>query len=307
MPLVMFGGRVVSRQPDGMRHEHDPVLNRHYYSIFHMGDAEIARYLAHIRTLGPCYLHAYPSAATALALFARRTGVAIPPTVRGVILESETILGEQRALIAETFGCRLFSCYGQSEKVAFAAECDGSSLYHVWPTYGYVELLDSDGSPVTEIGRRGEIVATGFINDVMPFIRYRTGDYATLAGHRCGHCRRNHLLLADLRGFRAREHLVARDGSLVFWTALNLHDDTLARVRAFRFTQEQAGRAVLQVAPAEGFDDAEARRIEQRFRQKLDGAVAISCEIVADIPPAARGKAMYVDQRIPLEADDSDA
>jgi phenylacetate-CoA ligase len=121
----------------------------------------------------------------------------------------------------------------------------------ICPTYGYFELLDEQGCPVTTPGQRGEIVGTGFINTAMPFIHYRTGDWATYIGDHCEACGREHMVIQDIRGHRTQEVLVASDGSEISWTALNMHDDTFLHVRQFQFYQEIAGKAVLRVAPAQ--------------------------------------------------------
>lgn len=44
----------------------------------------------------------------------------------------------------------------------------------------YVEILDTEGKPVPP-GQRGEITLTGGFNFCLPLLRYRTGDYASLA------------------------------------------------------------------------------------------------------------------------------
>src|SRR5262245_53818516 len=171
MPLAVLRGRVVAPDPSGVRHEHDPLLRQHYFSNFHCSDADLLRYVERIRALGPCFLHVYPSSAARLARFFRATGCALPENIRGLIAESEIVYDDQRALVESVFGRRLFSCYGHTEKLVLAAGCEHSDAYHVWPTYGFFELLDQAGLPVRTIGARGEIVGTGFINSVMPFIR----------------------------------------------------------------------------------------------------------------------------------------
>ena len=296
--LAVLRGRVVRPDRHGLHHEYDSILRHHCYSSFHMTDENMGRYLAHIATIGPCFLHVYPSSVAALAKFIRRAGVKAPGNIRGIIAESETIYPEQRQMVEEVFGCRYFSCYGHSEKLVLAAECEFSTDYHVWPTYGYLELLDEQGRPVTTPGQRGEIVGTGFINTVMPFIRYRTGDYATYVGDHCEACGRQHPIIRDIRGHRTQEVLVAADGSRISWTALNMHDDTFLHVRQFQFRQDAPGRAVLRVVPAEGFGDGDQQRIQRNFGQKLDGQVVFAVELVESIPLSPRGKAIYVDQRI---------
>lgn len=299
MPMAVLRGRVVRPDRRGLYHEHDPVLRHHYYSNFHMTDANMARYLEHLSGLGPCCLHVYPSSIAAFCRFLLRQKLPAPENVCCIIAESEIVYPEQRKMVEEVFRCRYFSCYGHTEKLVLASECEHTDDYHVWPTYGYFELLDEAGHPVCTPGQRGEIVGTGFINTVMPFIRYRTGDWATYVGARCDACGRAHPLIRDIRGHRTQEVLVGADGAEISWTALNMHDDTFVRVRQFQFMQEVPGRAVLRVVTGAGYGPADARRIQRSLGQKLDGQLTFTIETVEAITTTAGGKAIYVDQRIP--------
>jgi asparagine synthase (glutamine-hydrolysing) len=300
-PLAVFRGRVVRPDRRALYHEYDPLLRHHYYSAFHLTDENMARYLEHVATIGPCFLHVYPSSVATLARFCHCAGICPPGNIRGIIAESEIVYLEQRRMVEETFGCRYFSCYGHSEKLVLASECEHSNDYHVWPTYGYFELLDESGNPVTTPGQRGEVVGTGFVNTVMPFIRYRTGDWATYVGDRCEACGREHVIIRDIRGHRTQEVLITANGSEISWTALNMHDDTFIRVRQFQFAQDKPGQAVLRIVPAAGFGERDANRIHHNLGRKLDGQLTFTVELVDAIPLSARGKAIYVDQRIPHE------
>ncbi len=251
--IAVFRGRVVGPERSGFRHEHDALLHQHFYSNFHMTDGAMAAYLRHVGTIGPCYLHVYPSSISTLAQFVRRSGIAVPKNIRGILAESEIVYPEQRKTVEETFKCRYFSSYGHTEKTVAAAECELSRNYHVWPTYGYFELLDENGEAITRPGQTGEIVGTGFINRAVPFIRYRTGDYATYVGERCTACGRNHTVICDIAGHRVQEFLVGRNGNLISWTALNLHDATFDCVRQIQFRQEVPGRATLQLVRGRSF------------------------------------------------------
>jgi phenylacetate-CoA ligase len=298
-PLAVFRGRVVSQDATGLRHEYDGLLKHHYYSSFHLNDTTMRRYVEHIRGVGSCYLHAYPSAVAALARFIRRSGVEPPAGVVGILVESETVYPDQRRMVEEVFGKRYHSSYGMTEKVVAAAECDASTAYHVWPTYGYFELIDASGCEVSTPGVQGEIVGTGFINDVVPMIRYRTGDYATFVASWCDACGREHPVIADIRGHRVQETLVAVDGSRISWTALNMHDDTFLHVLRFQFLQEAPGFARLRVMPGEGFGEPDRVRLQRNIAQKLDGRLEVFLELVDRIPLSPGGKAIYVDQRLP--------
>jgi phenylacetate-CoA ligase len=305
MPMAVFRGRTVPSDRNGLHHEYDPILRHHYYSSFHMTDENMARYLEHITTIGPCILHVYPSSVAALARFILRKGTNTPKNIRGIIAESEIVYPEQRQMVEDVFDCRYFSCYGHSEKLVLASGCEESYDYHVWPTYGYFELLDNDGNPVITPGQRGEIVGTGFINTVMPFIRYRTGDWATYVGDHCDACGRRHTIIRDIQGHRIQEVLITADCSEISWTALNMHDDTYLNVRQFQFRQEKPGQAVLRIVPSDGFCKDDADRIQRNLGRKLDNQLSFTIELVEAIPLSARGKAIYVDQQIQQEKRDS--
>jgi phenylacetate-CoA ligase len=214
-------------------------------------------------------------------------------------VESENVYQQERSAVTAVFGGRYYSSYGHSEKLVLAAECEGSTDYHVWPTYGYFELLDDRGRNVNTPGHRGEIVGTGFINTVVPFIRYRTGDYATYVGDRCTACGREHVLIREVEGRWPAGALVAHDGSLISMTAINVHDDTFAHVRQFQFRQCTPGYAVLRIVPADGFTEANRERIRQCLGRKLAGRIELTFEMTDAIPLSPRGKTVYVDQRIP--------
>jgi phenylacetate-CoA ligase len=299
LPLASLRGRLVQPDASGFHHEYDPLFRQHYYSNLHLTDDNAHRYLKHIAGLGSCFLHMYPSSAAALANFVRRAGILPPSNVRGILAGSENVYPEQRRAVTATLNYRYFSWYGLTEKVVLAAECEHSDRYHVWPTYGFFELLDDNGHRITSPGQRGEIVGTGFINTVVPFIRYRTGDYATYGGDHCPECKRAHPIICDIRGHRVQEVLVTHDGSLVTWTAVNVHDDTFDKVLHFQFHQDTPGRTVLRIVPATGFGQSDRDRIHNRINHKLYQRLEVDLQIVDSIPLTRSGKTIYVDQRIP--------
>jgi phenylacetate-CoA ligase len=295
--MAVFRGRIVPETRDGLRHDFDPILRQHYYSNFHMTEENMRRYIEHVRTLGPCFLHVYPSAVATLGRFLRRSGLRSPDNVRAILAESEDVYPAERRLVEETFGCRYFSCYGHSEKLVLAAECQESTDYHVSPTYGYFELVDEQGRPVATPGEQGEIVGTGFINRVIPFIRYRTGDFATYVDDHCSACGRDHTLIRRIEGRWPSGELLTHDGALISMTALNVHDDTFDRVRQFQFYQDTPGRAILRVVPADDFDEQCRRRILEMLERKLESRVEVTIELMESIPLTTRGKMSYIDRR----------
>jgi len=297
MPMAVIRGRIVHPNRNGFRHEYDPILHHHYYSNFHMTDINMKLYLQHIRSIGPCVLHAYPSSAQTLAKFIIGNGEQVPQNVKGVLLESENVFSDQVSDIERAFGARTISSYGHSEKCVLAAQCEHTRDYHVWPTYGYFELLDKEGVSVKTAGQEGEIVGTGFINTVMPFIRYRTNDYATYVGDHCEGCGREHTLITNIVGRWPQGGLIAYDGSIVSMTALNVHDDTFNNVREYQFQQSVPGKATLCIVPIIPLNDNEKRRIITNMNKRLQGQVILDLEIRTELVKTLRGKQPRVIQK----------
>lgn len=299
MPMAVLRGKPVPLDRSGMRHCYDGIMRQDYYSSFHLCPEQMRLYVRHMHKARPAFLHAYPSSAYTLSRFMANEGLSYPPSVRAILLESEPVYPHQARYTEEHFPLRVFSSYGHTEKLVLAAECEHSRLYHVWPTYGYCEVLDAGGQPVRS-GERGEITGTGFINEVVPFIRYRTDDYATFAGTACRECGRQHLLLADVRGHRSQEFLVTRDArTIIAWTMLNMHDDTFDGIIRFQFVQEQAGYARLLMVPAPRPAKYDLDRIRRHLEQKVCGQIEIELHICEEIPPAKGGKNPIVIQRTP--------
>jgi phenylacetate-CoA ligase len=290
MPTAVLRGQIVKSIHNGMRHEYDPLLRRHYYSNFHTAPEELARYLAHIAGLGPCALMAYPTSATMLARFASRQGDKAPHNIRVVLMGSENVYPFERQIVEQVFGCRVMSWYGHSEKLVLASECECASAYHVWPTYGYCELLDEAGQPVRQVGQRGEIVGTGFINHIVPLIRYRTGDFARYVGQRCSACGREQMLLEDIEGRYLQSCLLAADGSAISAVAFNVHDETFNNVEDYQFHQSEAGKATLWVVASGGLSPRQAEKLLANVNGRLQGQVRVDLRCVESLVVTERGK-----------------
>lgn len=297
MSMAVLRGRVVKPNRNGFQHEYDPILRHHYYSNFHMTDGNMQGYLQHIRHIGPCMLHAYPSSASVLAKYIINIGESVLQNIQGILLESENVYADQVHDIERAFKARTFSSYGHSEKCVLAVQCEHTQDYHVWPTYGFFELLDDNLNPVTTPGQQGEIVGTGFINTVMPFIRYRTGDYATYVGESCKACGREHTIIKDIKGRWPQGELIAIDGSIVTMTALNVHDDTFENVREYQFHQSVPGKATLRVVPTIPLDDNEKQRIVANMNKRLQGQIVLDLEIRKNLVKTERGKQPRVIQK----------
>ncbi len=101
-------------------------------------------------------------------------------------------------------GLRAINFYGLSEMCGpgVAAEClevrDG---LHVHEDHFIVEVVDPESGAPVEEGVEGELVFTTLLKEAMPFLRYRTGDIASLTFEPCA-CGRTTARIRGLRGRR---------------------------------------------------------------------------------------------------------
>lgn len=227
-----------------------------HVSTFHLNDQRWEELTHVLPKRHRLWLHAYPSSALELVGLLARRSERNPLNFRGVLLGSENSSWEQRDFIAAHFGAPSFSWYGLSEKVALAGECQLSRQYHVNNAYGYIELLSSDGSPVSAPATTARIVATGLLNSCAPLVRYDTGDIAVLAENPCG-CGLAGVRLANVIG-REQDFVETGAGTRVSVAALNLHGAEYRGLIGLQYVQKSVGVVdVRVVAP-----DWSADRIE---------------------------------------------
>lgn len=280
---------------------YDPALRELLLSPFHLLPEVMDRYLELIDRYRVRFIQGYPSALTILAKHALRRGWRPAVAIAGVFPISESLLAFQRRLIEQAFGApRILPFYGMSEKVAIAGEVEGCpDLYEFEPLYGYVELVDARDRPITEIGRTGRIVGTGFISTGCPLIRYDTGDNGELAalpdasnGYR--------LRVRNIRSRWSQEYLVARNGALISMAAINIHSAAYAQMRAFQFYQDTPGKVVVKVVPLPGKGEREVEPFVREIQRKVGAGIEFRLMVCQELYRNPRGKQPFIEQRLDL-------
>ena len=282
--------------------KYDPLSKELLLSIYDMTEENLRLYLDKIRHYRTEYIHCYPSAVMVLARFIARYGIRELPKLKAILTSSENTYPLQREFVEKNINARYFDLYGQTEQVALGGECEASDSYHIYPQYGYMELIDSLGNPVTENGGSGEIVGTGFINMTMPLIRYRTGDWAELEKRECT-CGRNYPLLKSIRGRRNQEIIYGNAGNVISMAAVNSHSAIYDRVKEYQFFQKSPGIVLLTIVRDEGYNDRDTEEIKRELSAKMDETVEIRIRFAENIPRTARGKYIFLVQEYCPESD----
>ena len=277
--------------------EDDWVTRERKFSSFELSDEYLNRIWPALYKFKPIFIYAYPSTAISLCQFMEKERKVLPGCVKAFLLGSENIYDGQRAYIENVSQRKVFLWYGHSEKLILAGECEHSTNYHAYPQYGYVEFINDQGKPAKP-GEFAEIVGTGFLNTVMPFIRYRTGDYCTYIGDHCPECGRNYHIFSDVRGRWTQEVLYGKKGNSICMSAINVHSNNFRNVFRFQFYQDIPGRALLRLVPRQGFSTKNKKAIEKEFNEKFAGNVVVQASVVDEIPLTPMGKFKFIDQKI---------
>jgi phenylacetate-CoA ligase len=319
--VLALRGRTVPTavEPGGKLWMLEPIRRQLIMSCDHLERRFMPRYAEALAEHRPAYIEAFPSALYPLARWlADHPLPEFTANVRGVMLYSENVYPAQLAKIREVFGCPVIAHYGHSERVLMAATLPTDDRYFFWPQYGYLELLDERDRPVTEPGRMGFVVGTSFDNQVMPFVRYRTGDLAVLSHDETlspalSQRRGGTSTLSRGRGAtslagytvcdrivgRLQEFVVCRDERLVSITTLGVaHFPEMAQVDAIQYEQKEPGRILLKVASAEALDPTALARMAMAVEKKTQGGCEVSIEQVAKIERTPRGKQRMIVQHL---------
>lgn len=150
--------------------EGDPIffndyeLNRSYMSAFHLNDETVFSYVDYFNKVKSKILVSYPSTIYYFAVLCEKYNLKLK-YIKYIHGASEVCLPQWRTKIKEVLGSSIKMHYGQVEKVSFAHQDDENDNYKENLLYGYNEFTEDCS-----------IIATGFYNNLMPLIRYKTND-----------------------------------------------------------------------------------------------------------------------------------
>ncbi|MEV6583234.1 AMP-binding protein [Streptomyces sp. NPDC051582] len=251
-----------------------------------------AELLERVRKFDPDVVYGHPSDCVALAQALDAAGVGVSP--RLVATFGEYVSAAVRGYLETTFAtARVIDFYAMYEFGNIAVQCLHGA-YHVEDKV-YVEVVDSDGNPVAP-GISGEIVVTGLHNDVMPLIRYRTGDLGAVISPECP-CGNLSQVITGLVG-RGTGIVSFADGSQVRLSGVTriLRRYPLLR---FQIARESESEFTVRIQPSPDFQDEMLSGMRDLLTRELaDRSVALRIVGPDEFLPDGRRKTVdYLDLR----------
>jgi phenylacetate-CoA ligase len=284
--VATFAGRnlVPPGQDDsGVYWRRNRAANTLLLSSYHISPRNLPGYARALSHFQPVLIDSYPSSLAPVAQYLLEQGDgSIRP--RAIITSSETLDPEVRQLFERAFGCPVFDHYGAAEMAALITQCE-KGTYHVNPEFGVVEILDEQGQPVAE-GETGQMVATGFVNEVMPLIRYATGDLAVMGGQPCS-CGRAFPSVERVIG-RRDDVIVTPEGRRI--GRLDPVFKVISGVFETQIVQTHRDRIRVDVVPAQGFRPEDADALKKELQRRVGQSMTVEVVQVAHIPRAKSGK-----------------
>lgn len=265
-----------------------------YLSSFNMSDRAMHEYAMKLKRYKPDLMIGYPSAVAFFAGYLKDKGIDwIRP--RSVISSGEKMYPQQRELLEEVFGCKVFDRYGSNEFATIAHECQEHKGLHVFSDLMFLEVIRDNGRPA-QPGEIGEIVMTDFLNPYMPFVRYRTGDLAIPSSRTC-ECGRGLPLLERIEG-RTFDNIMTPDGRSIggyFWTYLSR---VVPGVKKFQVEQKRRSGVTFRLVPGSKWKDEYRERIRTEITENMGAGVDVKVETVDEIPLSPAGKFRFIVSRV---------
>jgi phenylacetate-CoA ligase len=272
-----------------------PVLDELQLSAFHLSATYLNGVWPRVESYRPRFLHGYPSALVALLLWDEEAVRRLGP--RAVFCGSEPLLPWQRDLLTDKLRVPIAHWYGQSERVLLGGDCRATQAFHLFPQYGYAEIVNPTTLALEAEGTLGELIGTGFISRAMPLIRYRTEDWGVIqSGTEC-QCGRGYPLLTDIRPHRPQEFLIGGTGTAISMTAINFHDESLIGIAGLQFVQDQPGSATLLLLSPSNLETQTVERIHRALSSKVADELRVEVRQTERLTSLPSGKVPLIIQR----------
>lgn len=272
-----FTGKIVvpisQSKPPYWRHkrfEHQYMLN-----MQHITAEKVPAIVDFINKKGFKFFVGYPSIMNSLAVLINDMGLTITAPPKYIFSSAEKMYNFQHDNIVRAFpGVVIVEHYGFSENAGSASK-DVDMLYHEDFELGHLELMNT-----IEVsgGHSGVMLATGFKNFGMPFIRYEIGDMATFGSNG---------IIQDIEG-RNEDYIITPEGAQIMRMDYVLKD--AKGIKECQVVQKERGEIVLRYVKSEGFCLQTLEAISDEIRQSISPNLNVKFEELEEIPRTKAGK-----------------
>lgn len=216
-------------------------------------------------------------------------------SVRAIIFTSEPVDETKAKFIREVFNCSVTDRYSNEEVGLIAQQRTYGGVYYTNRYNILVEILDENLNPV-KVGEMGRVVVTDLRADLIPLVRYDTGDLAVAHEYQDGQ-----LLSLKCVAGRVAERIYTPEGQpvapLAFGPLIHKPMTTAECYNQFQFAQTGVGSYELRIKDGDTLPEGVLQVILSNLGQVLGNTATVTVKSVADIPPLKSGKRpIYVNE-----------
>ena len=258
-------------------------LNQHLVNMQHIKDENIKYFIDYIEQEKFIFFSGYPSIIYSFCSMVESLGFIVKNPPKYVFTGAEKLLHNQKSCIERVLDCTVTDHYGFSEGAGNATRCKYGN-YHEDFEFGHMEPIKRN--EITESTFSGEILATGFANYGMPFIRYNVGDTATWSTKKCV-CGRNSNTIVNIDG-RSEDFIITPEG-LTMKIHSYLFKDT-REIKECQIVQYKLGEVVFRIVKRSGYSTWNETHLIQKVRKWISSTIKVNFEYVEEIERTDSGK-----------------
>ena len=247
-----------------------PFNNLWFLSPFHINDDTLFQYIDIIKRTKTQVLAGYPSALYLFTTLLQKHKIKLS-NIKRLKTASEMLLPQHRDTIERWWQQPVLDWYGQAEMTVLAVQCSYGN-YHNQDDYGICETVGNN-----------QLIVTSLNNDVMPFIRYNSGDIVEpldkSENTMCGCGRQFSIPFKRIIG-RSGDLLVKTDGTRV--PSVNFYSflSKVSGIKQFKITQQADYSVNMDIVADEVFNSRE--QVLKNMQQRL-GNLPITLNLVTEI------------------------
>ena len=252
-----------------------------------LAEENLAKNLEVVRSFKPEHLKGYVGSLYIFAKYCLDHNIHLHGVV-SAIPSSENLYDEQRRLMEEVFGCKVFEEYCCNDGGACAWECEKREGLHYFMERAVIEDVE------------GRQVVTDLWNYAMPFIRYENGDSVRFLSERCS-CGRE-LPLLKVKG-RTNDILITPKG-VITPTFLMHHGIGLVGVdkrspnfrsgiRAVQYVQKPGYRLNVNIVRNPWCTDTDIQSLKRDIHE-FAGGLQVSVHLVDRVATTPKGKTAFI-------------
>ncbi len=284
-PHCNFTGKIAvplnQKKPPFWRH--NKPLNQYVINMHHIIPQNIKSIVNFLNSKKFKFYSGYPSIIYNLCTLIDEGKLSISSPPEFVFTGAENLLENQRRIMQHVLGCVVTDQYGFAEGCGNASRCE-YDLFHEDFEFGILECFEEESSESNT--KSGKIIATGFANYGMPFIRYEVGDVGTFVKGYCK-CGRESQILKYIDG-RNEDYVLTPEGRRI--RRFGYIFKNTKNVKEAQIIQQKLGEIIIKIVKRENYSLKDEKQVKSEISKWISPKLEVEFEYLNEIPRDTSGK-----------------